>query len=67
MKHKDLYNEIYHNMRNAIFEKVYSIDLIMLGLHDSELKQTAWFKITIKTTQPYVNSDWVGFFVDFTP
>lgn len=43
MKHKDLYNEIYHNMRKAIFERVYSIDLIMLGLHDSELKQTAWF------------------------
>jgi len=35
------YEEIYHNMRNAMFEKVYSINLVILGVHASELNNTA--------------------------
>lgn len=31
------YEEKYHNMRTAIFGKVYSINLVMPGVHVSEL------------------------------
>jgi len=35
------YEEMYHNMRHAMFEKVYSINLVILGVHVSELNHTA--------------------------
>jgi len=35
------YEEMYHNKRTAIFGKVYSINLVILGVYVSELNHTA--------------------------